>query len=413
MLPVRIAVERAFRHESGAVLASLIRVLGDFGLAEDALHDALTSALEHWPRDGIPDNPAAWINTTARRRAIDRLRRRGTASRMQDGVAALARLEAEERAASQAELPPEIGDDRLRLVFTCCHPSLARDAQIALTLRTLGGLTTVEVAAALLVAVPTMAQRLVRAKTKIRDARVPYEVPDRHALPERLNAVLAVLYLIFNEGYFSASDPGGVRRELCDEAIRMTRALVELMPDEPEAIGLLALMVLHHSRRRARDRVLEEQDRSRWVRTEIDEGTALTRRALLMRRVGPYQLQAAIAAVHAEAPSFGDTDWRQIAGLYAALARVHASPIVELNRAVAVSMAESPAAGLQILDTLDGVNELRDYQPYQAARADLLRRAGRTDEAIAAYQRALAGAPNDVAREWLARRLAELEGSQT
>ncbi len=411
MYPVRIAVERTFRDQSGAVLAGLIRVLGDFELAEDALHDALTSALERWPVDGIPANPAAWITTAARRKAIDRLRRQQTARSKERTVVALAELEAEERAARAQADPSSIPDDRLRLVFTCCHPSLSREARVALTLRTLGGLTTAEVAAALLVPVPTMAQRLVRAKTKIRDAGVPYSVPDAAALPERLNSVLAVLYLIFNEGYYSSGEPSGIRRELCDDAIRMARALAGLMPEEPEVLGLLALMLLHHSRQHARTEVLEEQDRTRWDATAIDEGCRLTQRALRMGSVGPYQLQAAIAAVHAEAPTFADTDWRQISGLYVELARRHPSPIVQLNRAVAVSMVEGAPAGLELLNRLEGDTSLRTYQPYQAARADLLRRAGRLHEAATAYRSALRSAPNDVSRKFLSRRLHEVESA--
>ncbi|MEE9386271.1 MAG: DUF6596 domain-containing protein [Nannocystaceae bacterium] len=407
---MRVAVERVFRHESGAVLAGLIRVLGDFELAEDALQEALTRALERWPSDGIPDRPGAWITTTARRNALDRVRRTRTARAKRDRVAVLARLEAEERAAEVSPISPSVCDDRLRLVFTCCHPALAREAQVALTLRTLGGLSTPEVAAALLVPVPAMAQRLVRAKRKIRDAGVPFEVPPAGALPDRLASVLAVLYLIFNEGYYSAHHPSGVRGELCEEAIRMMRELTQLMPHCTESMGLRALMILHHSRRRARGRMLEDQDRSLWMRQEIDDGLALTRRALSLHPVGPYAIQAAIAALHAEARTFEETDWIQIAALYAELARVHPSPIVELNRAVAVSMADGASAGLRLIDELDGSAELREYQPYHAARADLLRRAGRVDAARLAYRLALAGAPNDISRAFLAGRLAMLEG---
>lgn len=408
MIPVRIAVERTFRTESGAVLAGLIRTLGDFELAEDALHDALARALERWPVDGVPAKPAAWITTTARRKAIDRLRRHQTANAKSDAVAALAQLEAEERAAAESNEHP-IDDDRLRLIFTCCHPALRREAQVALTLRTLGGLSTAQVAAALLVPVPTMAQRLVRAKTKIRAAKVPYEIPSADALPERTASVLSVLYLIFNEGYYADGERSGMRQELCEDAIRMATALALLMPDQAEVLGLLALMTLHHARRRARGRMLEEQDRTLWRHDEIERGCTIVRRALALGEVGPYQLQAAIAAVHCEARAFEDTDWRQIAGLYAELVRREPSPIIELNRAVAVSMCDGPEAGLRLLESLSGVAPLRDYQPYHAARADLLRRAGRPDDAAIEYRKALRAAPSEAARDFLARRLAEVQ----
>jgi RNA polymerase sigma-70 factor, ECF subfamily len=408
VIPVRLAVERAFRVESGAVLASLIRVLGDFDRAEDAMQEAFASALERWPLDGIPEKPGAWITTAARNRALDRLRRERTASQKRDAVTTLARLLAEQ-AADHPE-PVEIEDDRLRLIFTCCHPALGREAQVALTLRTLGGLSTPAIAAAFFVPPATMAQRLVRAKQKIRLAKIPYEVPGREMIHERLQAVLAVVYLVFNEGYFAREGGAAVRPDLCDEALRLARLLAELLPDEPEVLGLLALVRLHDARRKARDRVLAEQDRSLWDRDAIAEGISLTKRALAMRRVGPYQLQAAIAALHGEAPTFEATDWHQIAALYGELARRHPSPIVELNRAVAVSMADGPDTGLALLDRLAAVPELQDYQPFHAARADLLRRAGRTSEAAAAYRRALAGAPNEVSRIYLEGCLAELAG---
>lgn len=408
MIPVRLAVERAFRNESGAVLASLIRVLGDFQLAEDAMHEAFTVALERWPEDGIPERPGAWITTAARRRALDRLRREATAARKLPDLKRIAELAEEEAALGGKDDGAPIDDDRLRLIFTCCHPALGRSAQVALTLRTLCGLSTEAIAAAFFVPPSTMAQRLVRAKKKIRLAKIPYQVPGREVLHERLAAVLGVIYLVFNEGYFAREGTDAVVADLCDEAIRLARVLAELMPDEPEVLGLLALLVLHDSRRLARDRVLEEQDRSSWDREAIAEGTGLIKRALRMGRVGVYQLQAAIAAVHAEAEEAPHTDWRQIALLYGELARINPSPIVELNRAVAVSMADGPEAGLSLLERLSEVPELHDYQPYHAARADLLRRAGRLDEARRAYRRALAGAPNEVARAFLERRLDEL-----
>ena len=409
MIPVALAVDRVFRRESAPVLAGLVRILGQFELAEDVLHDALTTALERWPIDGIPDNPGAWINTTARRKAIDRLRRHAT-SRLKAGeLAALHELElGDVRDGVEGYEPWAIPDERLRMIFTCCHPALAREAQVAMTLHTIGGLTTHEIAAAFFVPVPTMAQRLVRAKAKIRAAGIPYEVPGPEALPGRLGSVLAVIYLVFNEGYFAHDQSAAVRRELCDEAIRLARVLAKLMPDEPEVLGLLALMLLHHSRRFARAQVLELQDRSLWRRDEIDEGVAMLDVAFARARVGPYQLQAAIGALHAVAPSFAQTDWPQIAALYGELARRHPSPVIELNRAVAMSWATGSEVGLALLDALG--DELRDYQPFHAARADLLRRVGRREDARHHYRLALAQAPNDVARAFLAARVAELEG---
>lgn len=417
----REVVDRLFRAEHARAVATLIRVLGDFDLAEEAVQEAFVVALERWPVHGVPDNPGAWITTTARNRAINRLRR----------AKVLAGKQAElGRAAVEAELstvepfagPDEgaedemspLADDRLRLMFTCCHPALSPEARVALTLRTLGGLTTPEIARAFLVPEPTLAQRLVRARKKIRDAGIPYRVPPDHLLPERLEGVLRVLYLIFNEGYEATSGDSLIRRELCTEAIRLTRVLAASMPDEAEVLGLLALMLLHDARREARVGsggelvLLDDQDRARWDRAGIDEGVALVDRALRMGRPGPYQLQAAIAAVHDQAPTAGAADWRQIAGLYAALAGLAPSPVVELNGAVAVAMVEGPARGLALVDRLSERGELDDYHLLHAARADLLRRLGRTEEAALAYARARELTANEAERAFLDRRLAEL-----
>lgn len=404
-----------FRHEQGRAVATLIRVLGDFDKAEDAVQEAFVEALRNWPAHGLPANPAAWIITTARNRAIDKIRREKNLQEKTQKLVREAELaELQEAPEDEADVSG-ISDDRLRLIFTSCHPALDLEARVALTLRTLGGLTTTEISRAFLVAEPTMAKRLARAKAKIREARIPYRVPPADLLPERLPGVLAVVYLVFNEGYAATSD-ALLRVDLCDEAIRLARLLEALMPAEPETIGLLALMLLQHSRREARTTpdgrlvLLEDQDRSRWDHDLIDEGLRRVEIALSLRRPGPYQMQAAIAALHARAPRPEDTDWPQIASLYGVLQRMQPSPVVALNRAVAIAMADGAAAALPLLDELAA--PLERYYLFHATKADLLRRLDRPDEAAVSYERALQLTANAAERDFLSRRLTEVLASQ-
>jgi RNA polymerase sigma-70 factor (ECF subfamily) len=409
---MRERVDAIYRADSRRVLATLIRLLGDFDLAEEALHDAFAAALERWPREGVPQEPRPWLVSAGRFKAVDALRRR---ARFDASMAALARRLAGDRPEPETALVEDhgVGDDRLRLVFLCCHPILPAEAQVALTLREVCGLTTEEIARAFLTGAPTLAQRIVRAKTRLRDADVRFELPPPAELEARLDAVLRVVYLVFNEGYFASSGTGLLRPELSGEAIRLGRLLVDLLP-EPEAMGLLGLMLLHEARRDSRslpsgDLVLiEDQDRSRWDRERIAEGAALVERALRSRRFGPYTLQAAIAAVHAEARSVEATDWRQIVGLYGLLLRAAPSPVIELNRAVAVAMCDGPAAGLELVDAILARGELAAYLPAHAARADLCRRLARTAEARVAYERALALAGQESERRFFRKRLDEL-----
>ncbi|HEY7087052.1 MAG TPA: RNA polymerase sigma factor [Tepidisphaeraceae bacterium] len=409
----RATVDAIYRAESRRVFATLVRVLGDFDLAEEALHDAFTSAVEQWPRDGVPENPRAWLVSAGRFKAIDAMRRR---ARHDASMADLAeRLNADGQDPATKVASEGIEDDRLRLIFTCCHPALGPEARVALTLREVCGLTTEEIARAFLTAAPTLAQRIVRAKAKIKSAGIPYEVPSLADLPERLETVLQVIYLVFNEGYSASSGESLTRADLSGEAIRLGRLLVELLPDS-EAVGLLALMLLQESRRTARATadgqiiLLEDQDRGLWNREQIAEGLTLVRQSLSSRRIGAYALQAAIAAVHAEAPSAAATDWAQIAGLYAVLLQIEPSPVVELNRAVAVAMRDGPAAGLELIDAILKRGDLADYHLAHSARAELCRRLGRTADARTSYEKAISLARQEPERRFLEKRLRELSG---
>lgn len=412
---LRSRIDSVFRQESGRIIAHLIGISGSFDLAEEALQDAFAAALTHWPAKGVPENPAGWLTATAHRKLIDYARRQRTRREKED------QLLYETETSIHPEDPPvdadvmSFPDDRLRLIFTCCHPALNTEAQVALTLRTLGGLTTPEIARAFLLPEPTLAQRLVRAKRKIHDARIPYGIPPQHALPERLESVQTVIYLVFNEGYAATAGDSLVRRELCAEAIRLGRMLCQLLPEYPENLGLLALMLLHDSRRDARVNrqgelvPLEEQDRSLWHGEQIEDGVQLVAKALRFGCVGPYQLQAAIAAIHAESKTPEQTDWKQIAALYRELQRIHGSPVVSLNYAVAVALSEGIQKGLVLIDELGSSGDLDSYHQYHAARADLLRRMGDREKALQEYDRALALTSNAVERRYLRRRMAELD----
>jgi RNA polymerase sigma-70 factor, ECF subfamily len=411
---LRTVVESTFRREHGRIIAALIRLCGSFDRAEETMQEAFAAALVHWSEHGIPDNPGAWITAAAYRKFFDVVRRERMQRRKHDLLQHSSDALADEQAEISEDALTMLPDDRLRLIFTCCHPALNVEAQVALTLRTLGGLTTEEIARAFLVPETTLAQRLVRAKHKIQQARIPYEIPSAAALPERRVSVQAVIYLIFNEGYLASSGDDLVRRELCAEAIRLGRMLCELFSGDAESLGLLALMLLHDSRRAARVDAngalvtLDEQDRNAWDREEIREGVALVESALLLGSVGPYQLQAAIAAVHAQASTAAETDWTQIAALYGEMARLNRSPVVLLNRAAAVGMSEGEERGLQLIDEIRSSGALENYYLLHAARADLLRRLGRVDAAADAYRRALALTTNEVERCFLQRRLAEI-----
>jgi RNA polymerase sigma-70 factor (ECF subfamily) len=409
-----VVIENVFREEAGRIMATLIRLSGSFDLAEEATQEAFASALVHWKRSGIPQKPGAWLTTVAHRKLLDSVRREKTRNDKQPELLYESRSSEQPDETWLVDKAVEYPDDRLRLIFTCCHPALNRDAQVALTLRTLGGLTTPEIARAFLVPEPTMAQRLVRAKSKIRLARIPYEVPRRELLPERLASVQAVIYLVFNEGYAATAGGNLIRKDLCAEAIRLGRVLRELMPDEPENLGLLALMLLQDSRRDTRINsrgelvTLEEQDRSRWDHRQIAEGLNLVEQAIRLARVGPYQLQAAIASVHAQARVAAETDWNAVVALYERLVQLSPSAIVALNHAVAVAMDEGLERGLELIEEAGSSGQLDDYYLFHAARADLLRRLGRGEEASEAYRRAIALTTNQVEQQYLRRRLGEV-----